>query len=231
VRVLVVGADNFAAHSLVTCLERHGHATDIARSGQEALRCHPDADFVLLDLELPDVDGVKVCRSIRAASDTPIIALAPPGNELDRVLGLQAGADDCLAKDELVSSPHAVRELLARIEAIMRRANSQRSVSGVISRGPLHINMNRREVRLHDSIIEFTRKEFNLLSILASREGDVVTRKEIMSKVWGYRWTTSSRTIDMHVSSLRSKLGSPSWIVTIRGVGFRIGEEEPALAH
>ncbi|WP_229700922.1 response regulator transcription factor [Streptomyces camponoticapitis] len=216
-RVLVIENDAAAAETLVRGLRRHGNDATSVGTGASALKTHRQAEFVLLDLELPDIDGLQVCRTIRDSTDTPIIAVTARGTELDRVLGLQAGADDYLVK------PYGFRELLARMDAVMRRASPGTPVAQEVSHGPLHIDAGAREVRLEKELVKVTRKEFDLLHMLVSRPDHVVSRQQLMSQVWEETWTKSGRTIDTHVSSLRSKLGASTWITTVRGVGFRIG--------
>jgi DNA-binding response OmpR family regulator len=184
-------------------------------SGGHALEAYEKADLILLDLELTDLDGLKVCRAIRATSDVPIIVLTARESELDCVLALQAGADDYVVR------PCGCRALVARMEAVMRRARPPKTASSVIQRGPLQIDTDSREVQLEDRKISMTRKEFDLLCLLASNPDSVVARERIMQQVWDMSW--SRRTVDTHVSSIRNKLGASSWIVTVRGVGFRIG--------
>ncbi|GGM33303.1 hypothetical protein GCM10012275_00960 [Longimycelium tulufanense] len=186
-------------------------------SGAEALNRHQHAHLVLLDLNLSDLDGIEVCREIRASSDTPIIAITDRDTGVDGVLVLQAGADDCVVR------PYAFRELTARIEAVVRRSRLGGETARAISRGPLYVDANTREVRLHDQQISLTRKEFDFLHLLASQPETVFSRRQIIAKVWDDVVPTSSRTIDTHVSNLRSKLGASRWIVTVRGVGFRLG--------
>ncbi|GGL11585.1 DNA-binding response regulator [Sphaerisporangium melleum] len=186
-------------------------------TGAEALKAHRSATLVLLDLELPDIDGLEVCRAIRDSSNTPIISFAGRDTELDRVLALQAGADDC------VSKPCGLREVVARIEALMRRAYPRVHTPQSISLCPLHIDSGARKVHLNHQEIDVTAKEFDLLYILAANPERVVSRKDLMKKVWESDGVMCSRTIDTHVSSLRAKLGS-EWIVTVRGVGYRIGQ-------
>ncbi|MEV6653598.1 response regulator transcription factor [Streptomyces sp. NPDC051219] len=216
-RVLVVENEPRAAEFLVLGLRRHGYEADSVDTGAKALQTHRDADLLLLDLDLPDLDGLEVCRGIRADCETPVIAVTARDTELDRVLGLQAGADDYMVK------PYGFRELMARIEAVMRRVRPQPQTSQVISSGPLLIDARTREVRLHDRPVEVTRKEFDLLYLLASQPENVISRKQLMTQVWDDSWSRPGRTIDTHVSSLRGKLGSSSWIITVRGVGFRFG--------
>lgn len=228
-RVLVVEDETNVADSLVRELLRHGYEPVTVATGADALELYGDAELVLLDLELPDVDGLEVCRRIRAASDTAIIAFTGRGTELDRVLGLQAGSDDCMGK------PYGVRELMARIDAVMRRVRPRSEARPgeveAMSYGPLTIDATRREIYIAGELIEVTRKEFDLLHYLASHPGAVITRQRLMAELWGNPAAHAlgpkvTRTIDTHVSALRSKLGSSTWIQTVRGVGFRFGSAE-----
>lgn len=216
-RILVVDRDFSGAESLSLCLQRHGYGTQVVDTGSAALKCCDGVELVLLELDLADVDGLDVCREIRRRSNIPIIAVTTRTTEVDRVLGLQAGADDYLVK------PYGFRELKARIDAVMRRVNPRQTHRHVISRGPLHVDAVAREVHVNGRLVSVTRKEFDFLYLLASRPDEVITRKHIMRKVWDYDCVTPSRTIDTHVSTLRTKLGDSSWIVTVRGIGFRLG--------
>jgi DNA-binding response OmpR family regulator len=215
VRVLVVAAE--AADAPTQDLCRHGYEARWVRTGAEALTAWPGADLVLLDLDLPDVDGLTVCRRIRAAGDVPIISVTSRPAELDRVLSLHAGSDDCLVK------PYGLRELLARIDAVLRRMGPRPQAARPVAHGPLRVDPGLREVRVHDRLVDVTRKEFDLLYLLASHPQAVLPRKQIMNTVWQHDWVNSSRTLDMHVSSLRRKLGATTWIITVRGIGFRLG--------
>ncbi|WP_246113425.1 response regulator transcription factor [Streptomyces montanus] len=213
--VLIADSDRAEAQSLALGLRRHGHTVDVVQTGAAALQAYGSADLVILDLELPDMDGLEVCRKIRSACAVPIIAVTARSSELDCVLGLQAGADHYLPK------PYGFRELVARTEAVMRRARPKPPAPRAISRGPLRIDAARREVSLEGRRIEVTPKEFDLLYLLASNPDAIVPRHQLIQQVWGNSW--SRRTVDTHVSSLRGKLGAGDWIITIRGVGFRLG--------
>ncbi|WP_407780891.1 response regulator transcription factor [Actinophytocola sp.] len=216
-RVLVVDDDPALAKAVVRELRRHGHDADSVATGREALKAYHLADLVLLDLCLPDMDGLQVCQAIRAMSDVLVIAASERRGELDTVLALQAGADDCLGK------PYGVRELTARIEALARRVRSTRFESGTLVHGPLRVDCTARQAWLEDRPLRLTRKEFDLLKVLVCKPNVVFSRKELMTLVWHDRWTTTGRTIDTHVNSLRNKLGDRDWIITVRGVGFRLG--------
>ncbi|MBV9143763.1 MAG: response regulator transcription factor [Pseudonocardiales bacterium] len=216
-RALVVENDTTLAESLIRGLRRHGYHAESVDTGTRALHTYHRADLVLLDLDLPDLDGLEVCRAIRVLCDIPIIAVTARCAELDRVLGLQAGLDDYVVK------PYGFRELIARIDAVMRRARPRQPLVHTMTHGPLRIDFSTREVRLNDQLIHVTRKEFDLLYLLACQPDAVVSRQHIMSKVWDVEWTKYSRTIDTHVNSLRKKLGASTWIITVRGIGFRFG--------
>jgi DNA-binding response OmpR family regulator len=214
-RVLVVENNVGDLEALARGLRRHGHEVLPVETGSDALAAYQETDLVLLDLELPDLDGLEICRGIRATCDIPIIAVTARGTELDLVLGLQAGADDYVVK------PYGFRELMARMDAVMRRARPCQPAAQVLSRGRLRVDPSSREVSVDGCPVEVTRKEFDLLFLLASHPDTVVSRQEIMHQVWGDSW--SRRTVDTHVNSLRNKLGCASWIITVRGVGFRLG--------
>ncbi|MFE2286539.1 response regulator transcription factor [Streptomyces sp. NPDC059443] len=217
IRVLVVEGDEAKAEARVRYLRRQGYSATSVDTGEEALRTYRNSDLVVLDLDLPDISGLEVCRSIREAGDRPVIAVTTRDTELDRVLALQAGADDC------VLASCGVHEMTARIEAVLRRAHARPEPTRSISIGPLHLDGKTREVRLRGGPVSLTAKEFELLHILASAPENVISRKELMDRVWDTSWADSSRTIDTHVSSLRAKLGAGTWVITIRGVGYRMG--------
>ncbi|MGW7386851.1 response regulator transcription factor [Streptomyces sp. NPDC054794] len=215
-RILLVETDEGDRESMAKNLLRQGHQVRGVSTGENALTAYEDADVVLLGLELADRDGLEVCRAIRTASNVPIIAVTAHSSEVDTVLGFQAGADDFVVK------PLGVWELTARIDAVMRRARPRSQTPRVIEHGPLRIDHGSREVTYDGRRIRLTRKEFDLLRFLASHPRTVIARNVVMEEVWG--GPCSQRTMDTHVNSLRTKLGSSDWIVTVRGVGFMIGE-------
>ncbi|RPK85582.1 Transcriptional regulatory protein YycF [Streptomyces sp. ADI97-07] len=216
-RVLVVEQNTEAAAAMVSDLRRQGFTARSVGTGERALRAHVEADLVLFSLELPDIDGLELCRSLRDGGDTALMAVTDAGDEMGRVLALNAGADDCVVRT------WGFREIGARIDAVLRRAQPRHVLPGAISLHQLHIDPRLREVRLHNRLVGVTSKEFELLYTLAATPETVVTRKELMARVWGSNWGHTSRTIDTHVSSLRAKLGSGGWIITVRGVGYRMG--------
>lgn len=226
VRILAVDADETTASNLAQDLQRHGHEVRIAPDGSAALAGAGWAQLVLLDPDLPDLDGVRVCREIRDAHDTHIIILSRRGAEVDRVLGLKAGSDDYVVK------PYGFQELLARIDAVTRRAKTAGPTPPAVAVGLLRANLRTYEVHLGGRPVPTTRKEFDLLHLLIAEAGEVVPRSRIMAEIWQDSLTPhNSRTIDTHVNTLRRKLGDSSWILTVRGVGFRLGgarRAEPA---
>ena len=214
-RLLVVEDDDGIAEPLVAGLRREGFEVERAETGRAALAA-PEPDLVLLDLRLPDIDGYTVAREMRARSRVPIIMVTAKGEEVDRVIGLELGADDYVVK------PFGLRELIARINAVMRRVDGTPEPEPVITVGGLAIDRRRRDVHLDGQDVALTPKEFALLVVLAADPGAAVERRAILEEVWGTRWYGPSKTIDVHVSSLRRKLGDPGWIETVRGVGFRL---------
>jgi two-component system response regulator RegX3 len=216
-RLLVVEDDDGIAAPLVSGLRREGFEVERVATGAGALAAD-EPDLVLLDLRLPDMDGYAVAREMRARSRVPIIMVTARGEEVDRVVGLEIGADDYVVK------PFGLRELIARINAVMRRvaAPASSEPGPVAEVGPLVIDRRRHEVTLDGVPLALTPKEFDLLALLATDPGAALDRRRILEEVWGTRWYGPSKTIDVHVSSLRRKLGDPGWIETVRGVGFRL---------
>jgi DNA-binding response OmpR family regulator len=215
VRVLIVEDDESIATSLARGLEREGFATQLATTGEAALRAR-GYDLVLLDLGLPDVDGFDVCRRLRTGSDVPIIVVSARSDEVDRVIGLELGADDYIVK------PFGFRELVARIRAVMRRGQSRPDDHAPVRIGALTVDRRTRRVIMDDDEIALTPKEFDILALLAEDPGAVHSREKILEEVWDPHWYGPTKTLDVHVASLRKKLGDPSWIETVRGVGFRL---------
>lgn len=227
VKVLVVEDEEAISEPLAESLEREGFGTEVAgtvNSARAALRERPP-DLVLLDVMLPDGDGRDLAREIRQASDVPIILVTARGEEIDRVLGLEIGADDYVVK------PFSVRELTARIRAIMRRGALRRR-TGPIEIGDIRLDLVSRTVTKGGTEVELAAKEFDLLSLLMSNAGEVLRREQIMDEVWDPHWFGPTKTLDVHISWLRKKLeddpSTPRYITTIRGVGFRFLAPEEA---
>jgi DNA-binding response OmpR family regulator len=217
VKILIVEDEDAIAEPLASGLAREGFEVKRVATGGEALEAALP-DVVLLDLRLPDMDGYDVCRGLRARSDVPIIVVTARGEEIDRVLGLELGADDYVVK------PFGFRELVARIRAVTRRTGGRPDERAPIRVGPLEVDERTRRVRVDGADVELTPKEFDLLSLLAADAGAVITRRRLLEEVWDTHWYGPTKTIDVHVASLRRKLGDPSWIETVRGVGFRLHE-------
>jgi len=222
-RLLLVEDDDHVAAALSAVLARHGFAVVHARSGEEALRALvPEADafgVVLLDLGLPDQDGYEVCGKIRKRTSTPVIMVTARADVRSRIHGLNLGADDYVVK------PYDTGELLARIHAVSRRSvpdeNSASAEDG-LRLGSVRIELPTRQVSVDGSVVQLTRKEFDLLALLAQRPGVVFRREQIISEVWRTSWEGTGRTLEVHVASLRSKLRMPALIETVRGVGYRL---------
>jgi DNA-binding response OmpR family regulator len=212
--VLVVEDDAGIAAQLVRGLTRGGYQVDHVITGGEALTSG-DRDVVLLDLELPDVDGVQVCRKLRERSDAAIIVVTAHGEEPDRVMALDAGADDYLVK------PFGLAELQARIRAVLRRVKPG---GEVVRHGPLMVDTRTRRVTVDGQEVSLTPKEFDILDCLSADPGRVVSRQEILETAWDAHWYGPTKVLDVHVASLRRKLGVPGLIETVYGRGFRLGE-------
>jgi two-component system, OmpR family, response regulator RegX3 len=213
--ILVVEDEDAIADPLVVGLRREGYDVSRVATGEGALEA-PSADLVLLDLRLPDLDGLDVGRRLRERSRVPIIVLTARGEEADRVVGLELGADDYVVK------PYGLRELIARIRAVMRRTASVDNAGGPMRVGDLDVDERARRATLAGRELELTPKEFDLLAALARDPGAALTRRRLLAEVWDTSWYGSSKTIDVHVAALRRKLGDPGWIETVRGVGFRL---------
>jgi DNA-binding response OmpR family regulator len=212
--VLVVEDDPGIATQLVRGLSRGGYDVDHVTTGRDALS-RDDPDVVLLDLGLPDIDGVEICRQLRARSGVAIIVVTARGEEPERVLALDAGADDYLVK------PFGLAELLARIRAVLRRV---RPGGEVLRHGPLTVDLRTRKVSVSGREVALTPKEFDILECLAADPGRVVTRQEILESAWDAHWYGPTKVLDVHVAALRRKLDVPGLIETVYGRGFRLGE-------
>jgi two-component system response regulator RegX3 len=214
-RVLLVEDDEPIAESLTRGLSRYGFEVQWVRTGTEALAADDDAAIVLVDLGLPDMDGLDVCRELRARGDVPIIVISARSDEVDRVVGLEIGADDYVTK------PFGVREVVARMRAVLRRSQPAQKEPAQ-EHGRLRIDRRGRRVHLDGGEVDLTPKEFDLLAFLAEEPGAVFTREQIMEAVWDENWFGPTKTLDVHVGVLRRKLGDAASLETVRGVGFRL---------
>ncbi len=212
--MLVVEDDRNIATQLVRGLTRAGYLVDHVETGGAAL-ARRTADVVLLDLELPDADGVQVCRRLRDRSDAAIIVITAHGEEPDRVMALDAGADDYLVK------PFGLAELQARIRAVLRR---MRPGGEIVKHGELVVDLRTHRVTVHGQEVQLTPKEFDILECLSADPGRVVTRQEILESAWDAHWYGPTKVLDVHIAALRKKLGAPGIIDTVYGRGFRLGE-------
>jgi two-component system, OmpR family, response regulator RegX3 len=226
--ILMVEDELSITEPLAEALAREGFGTQVAGTASEALElaARAEPDLVLLDVMLPDGSGYDVCRELRAGSSVPIIMLTARGEETDRIVGLELGADDYVVK------PFSAREVVARIRAVLRRAGDRSSAPNEpIELGPVRLERAKRTAALDGRQLDLTRREYDLLELLMSEAGSVVTRERLIDEVWDVNWFGSTKTLDVHVSGLRRKLGddssSPRFIHTVRGVGFRFaGAEE-----
>jgi DNA-binding response OmpR family regulator len=212
--------DNAISEPLAEGLTREGFDVSRVATGAGALAA-PTPDLVLLDLGLPDIDGYAVCRQLRSRSSVPILVITARGAEVDRVVGLELGADDYIVK------PFGFREVVARIRAVMRRSNNDAAPSDhpqVL--GALTVDRRARRVLVDGEEVLLSPKEFELLALLAEDPGAVVNRQTILEEVWDPHWYGPTKTVDVHVASLRRKLGHPEWIETVRRVGLRLGQTE-----
>jgi len=234
-KILVVEDEITLQETLAYNLKRQGYTVETAGDGTTALdiarRIHPD--LIVLDVMLPGIDGFEVCRILRQEMNTPVLMLTARDDEIDRVVGLEVGADDYMTK------PFSMRELMARIKAMLRRVRLVReevSATAAVSTPPaansqaivfdnLAIDLSRREVRLRDQPLSLKPKEYELLLFLAQHPGQVLSRELILEQVWGWNFIGDSRTVDVHIRWLREKIerdpGSPTRIVTVRGAGYR----------
>jgi DNA-binding response OmpR family regulator len=224
-RVLVVDDERSLAKLVASYLERDGHAVECAFDGTAALQAarRAEPDVVILDLMLPEVDGVEVCRQLRTFSHCYVVMLTARGEETDKLIGLGVGADDYVTK------PFSPRELVARVRAMLRRPRTD--VAGeepARQFGPLEVDIAAREVRLDGQPVDLTRTEFDVLAALSARPKIAVSRGQLISAVWGDTWVGDEHLVDVHVGHLRRKLGddpaAPRFVHTVRGVGYRMGD-------
>ena len=227
--ILVVEDESSIASFVSLYLKNAGYTVRAVTNGSAALT-QVAADMpalIILDLNLPDIDGIEICRRIRRTSDVPILMLTARDEDVDKIIGLEVGADDYITK------PFNPRELVARVKAVLRRATPDRKEleTAVIRHGDLTVDAGRREVRVDDEEIQLAPKEFDLLWELLDHRGLVLTRDQLLERVWGYTFAGDTRTVDVHVRQLRRKLGDASPIVTVWGVGYKVSPaQEPAPA-
>ena len=218
--ILLVEDDDAIAASLISGLATSGMTVRRVSNGADAVAAEIP-DVVLLDIGLPDFDGFEVCRRIRQKSQVPIIMLTARDEEIDRVFGLEIGADDYVTK------PFGLRELIARIRAVSRRrAALDLPASEILEIGNLKLDLSTRRVYMSGKEVELTTKEFDLLAYLAEHPGIVHRRTDIMESVWDANWYGPTKTLDAHVAAVRKKLGNADWIEAVRGVGFRLESPE-----
>jgi two-component system response regulator ResD len=226
-RILVVEDEANIASFVSAYLEKAGYVVDRAVTGAEAKDKASSSDpaLILLDLNLPDMDGLEVCRAVRATSQVPILMLTARDDDVDKIVGLEVGADDYLTK------PFNPRELVARIRSILRRATAPPPVSkGRRTHGAIAIDAGRRELTVDGAPIQLAPKEFDLFWELLDHSGLVLTRDQLLERVWGYTFAGDTRTVDVHVRQLRRKIGDTCPIVTVWGVGYKVADDASAVS-
>src|SRR6266581_552734 len=219
--VLVVEDEASIASFVSLYLKNAGYEVRTASNGTDALASaqREQPSLIVLDLMLPDIDGIEICRRLRQKSDVPILMLTARDEDVDKIIGLEVGADDYMTK------PFNPRELVARVKSILRRSTPDRRrepESAVLQHGQLVIDAGRREVKVGDDEVQLAPKEFDLLWELLDHRGLVLTRAQLLERVWGYTFAGDTRTVDVHVRQLRRKLGDASPIVTVWGVGYKV---------
>lgn len=224
-KLLLIDDDQMITGPLARSLREAGHEVLVAHNGRSGLELArgEQPEMVILDVMMPEMDGWEVCRTLRQFSAVPILMLTARGEEIDRILGLELGADDYLTK------PFSTRELKARIKAMLRRVELERHrtpAAGTITVGALRLDLNTYEVFKGDEKLNLRLKEFELLSLLMTRRGQVVTRAELFDRIWGTDWLGDTRTLDVHIRWLREKVeedaSNPQYVQTVRGVGYRL---------
>jgi DNA-binding response OmpR family regulator len=216
--ILVVEDEANIADLVDMYLRKEGFRVLLATSGEDGLAAakRERPRLVVLDVGLPGMDGLEVCRRLRAESPVPVIFLTARDSEIDRVLGLEMGADDYLTK------PFSPRELVARVKAVLRRSEGGAAPPEIVQVGETTIDVGRREVRAGQRVVDLTGREFELLRYLAERRGRALSRQQILDGVWGPDWYGDARTVDVHVAQVRKKLGDAVAITTVRGLGYRL---------
>jgi len=216
--ILVVDDEPNIADLVELYLRRDGYRVVQSATGEGAVRAVNDhrPRLVVLDVGLPDIDGLEVCRRLRQTTSIPVIFLTARDTEIDRILGLELGADDYMTK------PFSPAELVARVKAVLRRVDGSAAPAEIVHVGGVTIDMGRREVRVNDTPVTFTTKEFDLLRFLAERPGLALSRQQILDGVWGYGWYGDARTVDVHIAQVRKKVEGAVQILTVRGVGYRL---------
>ena len=222
-RVLIVEDEESLADPLAYLLQKEGFETTIVADGSSALaefdRARPD--IVLLDLMLPGMSGTEVCKQLRTRSSVPVIMVTARDTEIDKVVGLELGADDYVTK------PYSARELIARIRAVLRRGSDpEESGDTLLEAGPVSMDVERHIVRVHGGQISLPLKEFDLLEFLMRNKGRVLTRGQLIDRVWGSDYVGDTKTLDVHVKRLRSKIehdpANPALLITVRGLGYKL---------
>ena len=226
--MLVVEDEASIASFVALYLKNAGYTVKAVANGTDAL-AQVEAEqpaLIVLDLMLPDMDGIEVCRRIRQRRDVPILMLTARDEDIDKIIGLEVGADDYMTK------PFNPRELVARVKSILRRSATERreSETAEIRHGDLHVDAGRREVHIGDEEIQLAPKEFDLLWELLDHRGVVLTRDQLLERVWGYTFAGDTRTVDVHVRQVRRKLGDASPIVTVWGVGYKVAPARDSVS-
>ena len=221
-RVLVVEDEESFSEALSFMLRKEGYEVEVASDGTKALEMfdRSGADLVLLDLMLPGVSGTEVCRQLRTKSNVPIIMVTAKDGEVDKVVGLELGADDYVTK------PFSSRELVARVRAVLRRQGvGDEPATGIVEAGPVRIDIDRHAVTVRGQLVNLPLKEFDLLELLMRNAGRVLTRAQLIDRVWGADYVGDTKTLDVHIKRLRAKVeqdpGNPVFIQTVRGLGYR----------
>ena len=221
-RVLVVEDEESFSDALSYMLRREGYEVEVAETGPDALNLFDrgGADLVLLDLMLPGLSGTEVCRELRNRSKVPIIMVTARDTEVDKVVGLELGADDYVTK------PFSSRELIARVRAVLRRGGEpEESATGTVEAGPVRVDVERHVVSVDGVQVSMPLKEFDLLELLLRNAGRVLTRGQLIDRVWGSDYVGDTKTLDVHVKRLRAKIepdpGNPKYLVTVRGLGYK----------